>query len=344
MKPKCFVAMAFGYEDADAVYDRYIKPTIEALGMTARRVDRINHNDDIDDKIIAELDECSVCISDLTYTRPSVYYEAGYARAKGVPVIHTVRADHLDRKAADDRRIHFDLQMKNMVVWSSEKDQDFAKKLKDRLELVSKPILTKRADDAERKALRERFASASASSQIEYLRKVLVGETIRLGFRDVDSASGPLVAKDVGDFWHVVRFDFRPRLQVSDMFFGLTRWQASGKYHVPFLYQTVFICANSVRKATLATRLDDFHPDPAQKRFYRLVKEHKVRSISRPPRESIFDMDSPLLPKHLQEVAFIDAPKSEGDALESLDMILEGGMEAALRMLPDLGATESTTE
>jgi nucleoside 2-deoxyribosyltransferase len=42
------------------------------------RVDQIEHNDDIDDKIIELIKKCDFCIADLTYARPSVYYEAGY--------------------------------------------------------------------------------------------------------------------------------------------------------------------------------------------------------------------------------------------------------------------------
>jgi len=39
------------------------------------RVDIIEHNDDIDNKIIELILKCDICIADLTYSRPSVYYE-----------------------------------------------------------------------------------------------------------------------------------------------------------------------------------------------------------------------------------------------------------------------------
>lgn len=111
---KCFVAMAFGRPETDRLYDRAIVPTLDAVNLQAVRVDRVEHNGDIDDRIIQELKECRLAIADLTFTRPSVYFEAGYAQ-RVVPVIYTVRKDHFDRGAPDTARVHFDLQMRNIV-------------------------------------------------------------------------------------------------------------------------------------------------------------------------------------------------------------------------------------
>ena len=93
MKRQCFVAMAFGKEDTDTVYDRLIRPAAEAKDLEVRRVDRIEHNDDIDDKIIEEIIRADLVIADLTYARPSVYYEAGYAERADTPVIFTCRPE-----------------------------------------------------------------------------------------------------------------------------------------------------------------------------------------------------------------------------------------------------------
>src|SRR6267143_392191 len=91
---KCFVAMAIGHEETDAVYDGLIAPTLRNKRVRPVRVDRIEHNEDIDDKIISEIETCDFMVADLTFARPSVYFEAGYAQRK-VPVIYTGRKDHL---------------------------------------------------------------------------------------------------------------------------------------------------------------------------------------------------------------------------------------------------------
>jgi nucleoside 2-deoxyribosyltransferase len=76
---KCFLAMAFDNADTDQVFDEAIEPVLNSLHIRVLRVDREEHNDDIDDKIFEFLNAADFCIADLTYARPSVYYEAGYA-------------------------------------------------------------------------------------------------------------------------------------------------------------------------------------------------------------------------------------------------------------------------
>ena len=84
-KLRCFVAMAFGHNDTDAIF-KILRKTLGPLGINAQRVDRIEHNDNIDTKIISEIETADLVIADLTYARPSVYFEAGYAQ-RAIPVI-----------------------------------------------------------------------------------------------------------------------------------------------------------------------------------------------------------------------------------------------------------------
>src|SRR5260370_24298991 len=91
---RCFVAMAVGRSDTDRIYDKHIVPTLRAAGIHAVFMGRLEHNDDIDKRIIREIEICDFAIADLTYARPSVYFEAGFAQRK-VPVIYSSRADHL---------------------------------------------------------------------------------------------------------------------------------------------------------------------------------------------------------------------------------------------------------
>ncbi len=79
----CFIASAFGYPDIDAIYDNAITNVLSDLNINTHRVDREIHNDDIDDKIIELMNTCDICIADLSYARPSVYYEAGYFTGLG---------------------------------------------------------------------------------------------------------------------------------------------------------------------------------------------------------------------------------------------------------------------
>lgn len=139
---KCFIASAFGHDDVDAIYDRCIVPTLRKLSVTPLRVDRVKHNEDIDNKIFELLDSADFVIADLTYARPSVYYEAGYAAGKSKPVVYIAKHDHFKARDNDpygNFRVHFDLQMKNIVSWT-EPDRSFSDKLVERVRLVLQPL------------------------------------------------------------------------------------------------------------------------------------------------------------------------------------------------------------
>jgi nucleoside 2-deoxyribosyltransferase len=138
-----FVASALGHADVDRVYRHAISPVLRKLHIGPVRVDLLNYNEDIDDKILQLIKDCDICIADLTYARPSVYYEAGYASALGKPVIYIVRRDHFHPNADDiqgNLRVHFDLQMKNIIPWSAPNDA-FKRTLKGRARMVTRPLL-----------------------------------------------------------------------------------------------------------------------------------------------------------------------------------------------------------
>ena len=151
---RCFVAMAFDHNDTDSIFQQ-MKHTLGEIGVSLRRVDRIEHNDDIDDRIILEIRQADFVIADLTYARPSVYFEAGYAQGRPVPVVYTARKDHFHPRSDDSHgnlRVHFDLQMRNIIVWDRPGNAMFAKRLKTRVNKVISPIVKQKLlDEAARK-------------------------------------------------------------------------------------------------------------------------------------------------------------------------------------------------
>src|SRR5258708_13739041 len=105
-KPKCFVAIAFDRADTDGLYEGTIARVLHSEGATPVIINRRQSNDDLNNQIIRALESSDFCIADLTYARPSVYFEAGFAQRAG-PVIYTVQANHLTRGQPDHLLFHF---------------------------------------------------------------------------------------------------------------------------------------------------------------------------------------------------------------------------------------------
>lgn len=179
--------MAFGHEDTDKVYDDLIVPSLRDREIRPIRIDRIEYNDDIDDRIIAELQECDFVIADLTYARPSVYFEAGYAQRK-VPVIYISRKDHFSPKADDEfgnYRVHFDLQMKNIIPWSSPTDHNFSKRLKARINKVIAPVLQQKKAEQQSNLESAQFAALSTNDKLKLVSDICWSEITAMGYQGV---------------------------------------------------------------------------------------------------------------------------------------------------------------
>jgi hypothetical protein len=112
---KCFIAMSF-HESLKEAYDNGIFLAVKGdCKMEPVRVDRIQYNDKICDKIVAEIRTCQFVVADVTLQRAGVYFEAGFAMGLGRPVIWTCRVDDL-------ANVHFDTRQYNHIVWKEPAD------------------------------------------------------------------------------------------------------------------------------------------------------------------------------------------------------------------------------
>lgn len=178
--------MRIGDSSADSIYNRLIEPTIRRIGLAPRRVDRVMHNERIDQKILSELQTCHVVVSDLTFARPSVYWEAGFAEGRDVPVIYTCRKDHLKPRADDEFgnfKVHFDLQTKNIIPWSSLSDRLFSAQLERRLRYVLRPLFRERVRTEEEKREEETFAALPMTDRRERVIDAAIRVGRKIGFK-----------------------------------------------------------------------------------------------------------------------------------------------------------------
>jgi hypothetical protein len=121
---RCFVAMSF-HESLTPAFENGIKPAIEVdCGFSAYRVDQSEHNDQITDKIIGGILSSQFLVADFTGQRQGVYFEAGYAKGLGRPVIWACHADEANL-------LHFDTRQYNHVLWKT--PAELRVKLTDRI-------------------------------------------------------------------------------------------------------------------------------------------------------------------------------------------------------------------
>jgi hypothetical protein len=160
---QCFVAMWFTPE-LNKVFESAIKPAIEYKegGETiprfrAIKIDNLEHINDINDEIIAQIRRSRFMVCDLTGYRGGVYFEAGFAYGLGLEVIYTCRKDWTKEETLTDNSgnpvstlfdsngaqisvkkegVHFDLAHRNRIEWEPDKLVEFKTKIENRIKAV----------------------------------------------------------------------------------------------------------------------------------------------------------------------------------------------------------------
>ncbi|WP_438479695.1 hypothetical protein [Oleiharenicola lentus] len=109
---QAFVAMWFD-KSQDEFFEKGLRPAIEKDGgITAHRIDRKDHNNKIDDEIVAEIKRSKYLVADFTGHRGGVYFEAGLALGLGLPVIWCCHEDHI-------KDAHFDTRQYNHITYKT---------------------------------------------------------------------------------------------------------------------------------------------------------------------------------------------------------------------------------
>lgn len=129
---KVFVAMGFCPDLLEAL-EKAIKPAADYHHFNAFIVSDVEHNGDINDKIISGIKTSKFVIVDFTYNNHGAYFEAGYAQGRGLEVIRTCKKewfDGVDEKGIKNH-LHFDINHYNFILW--ENHDDLKEKLINRI-------------------------------------------------------------------------------------------------------------------------------------------------------------------------------------------------------------------
>lgn len=113
-----FVASDLNHDDVDNLFQGEIEPLCKEFGYIPVRVDRLEPSQSITNAILEGIQKAACVIADLTYARPSVYFEVGLAHGLGVPLVLTCRQDH--HNGSDPvTKVHFDLEQYKISYWTA---------------------------------------------------------------------------------------------------------------------------------------------------------------------------------------------------------------------------------
>ena len=113
------------HEDLVPAYENGFAPAIRAAGYQPMIINKKEHSNKIDDEIVAEIRRSAFLVADFTGHRGGVYFEAGYAMGRGLPVFWTCRKDHF-------KDLHFDIRQYNCIDWKGL--DDLKPRLQQRIE------------------------------------------------------------------------------------------------------------------------------------------------------------------------------------------------------------------
>jgi nucleoside 2-deoxyribosyltransferase len=110
-----FVLMPFD-PAFDDIYRLGIKETAEKLGIRAERVDeQIFHTENILERIYGQIESADLIIADLTGRNPNVFYETGFAHAKGkLCLLLTSKADDIPFDLKHHRHLIYGDSIQNL--------------------------------------------------------------------------------------------------------------------------------------------------------------------------------------------------------------------------------------
>lgn len=136
-----FIAMWFSDEVKPAWLA--MDKAIRIAGYSPLRIDQKQHNNKIDDEIVAGIRRSKFLVADFTGQRGGVYFEAGLAMGLGLQVIWLCRHDDL-------KKVHFDTRQYNFILWEADKLDELTKALRNRIEATigKGPIIDQAAGSA----------------------------------------------------------------------------------------------------------------------------------------------------------------------------------------------------
>lgn len=135
-KNTCFVISPIGEsgsevrKNADDLFDLVVLPALEKYGFDVLRADKIPGTGSITSDIVQLLQQATLCVVDLTYQNPNVFYECGRRHETGKPMIQLIKkGESIPFDLAGVRTITYDLSSPRSVRETALTVQGFVESL-----------------------------------------------------------------------------------------------------------------------------------------------------------------------------------------------------------------------
>ena len=98
-------------------------------GYKPVKINQVQHNNLIDDEIIANIRRSKFMVVDLTRNSYGAYFEAGFGRGLGLEIIYTCEDEYFHKE-----KVHFDTNHYPFILWKFNEGEEFKKALQMRIE------------------------------------------------------------------------------------------------------------------------------------------------------------------------------------------------------------------
>lgn len=146
----CFVMQPFDNGKFDKRFKEIIEPVVFECGFTPYRVDKDDAADVLIESIEQTISESDFCIAEITTNNPNVWYELGFASAKGKKVIMICSDER------GDEPYPFDVRHRNILRYSTKAPSDFdllKERLKRRIDSSFKSVSEQTLSELEKQLL-----------------------------------------------------------------------------------------------------------------------------------------------------------------------------------------------
>lgn len=107
---KAFIAMSFQNPERKKLQEA-IEGACRETGWEGAPIDKSEYLGGVMDEIISKINQSRFIIAEFTGNRAGVYYEAGYAEGRGIPVIYAIKKG--------EKEPHFDTRHLNHIEWET---------------------------------------------------------------------------------------------------------------------------------------------------------------------------------------------------------------------------------